>query len=393
MTEAVGVVALSARMMAESARRGGFATTAIDVFGDTDTRAAAKAWWSAGDAQALRLEEDRVVRALEALVREPAVVGWIPGGGFEAAIDMLARCARVAPLLGNRPETFAAVRTARAFFARLAALGIDHPDVAWERPDDARRWLVKDAHGSGGWHIRAATEDRRVSAASARYFQRIHAGVPMSALFVANGEECRVVGINSLIVARRGRLPYVYHGAIGPVPIDDGAMERLCAHIDAIVRSWQLTGLNGIDFLLDTGRIVVLEINPRPTATMMLHDDAVPHGLIRAHVDACRFGRLPDASPTAGHRTLRGHAIVFAEDPVTMTPMLQAALIEPGPIHDVPALGTKTGRGAPFCSVSASGATIESVRVALAARAARVIERVRHLDRAAAVAPGAGGSS
>ena len=378
--ERIAVAAVSARMMAESACRGGFGTSAIDVFGDVDTRAVSDEWRSAGDAANVRIEKEDLVPALEAFGQRPNAIGWVPGGGFEASLDALVAGAEVAPLIGNAPSTFEALRTPREFFARLSALRIPYPDISWELPADRAHWLVKDAASSGGWHIRAVTdEDDAIGPEGRRYFQRLHPGVPMSALFVGNGRAARIVGINALIVERHGSLPYVYHGAIAPIALPPRTFEHVSACVEAIVREWRLVGVNGMDFLIDHGHMAVLEINPRPTATLALHEHRIPHGLMRAHVEACRRGQLP-AVQALDEARLRGQTIVFAQSAVTMTAPMCDRMRALGFVHDIPFVGTTSNPGAPLCSVSAQGESRAHVLTHLAAASADVLRLVQAHD-------------
>jgi predicted ATP-grasp superfamily ATP-dependent carboligase len=385
MADSIAVAALSARMLAESARRGGFATIALDVFGDADTRRAAGAWASIGAAASLRLDADRVAQALVACARSPNFIGWVAGAGFEAVPDALARGAGIARLIGNPPHVIDAIRLPRDFFRRLSGLGIRHPVVAWEAPVDRDGWLRKDARGSGGWHIRparAGDRARRTVDAHA-YYQRVHAGMPMSVLFIADGTSARIVGINELIVRARGARPCVYHGAIGPVAPSERVLRDIRACVESIVREWGLVGLNGVDFLLDEERIVVLEVNARPTATIGLYEEAFPDGAMRAHVEACVKGSLPAEPAVLSTRRLRGHSIVFAVDAVsaferpTCERMLSLAFA-----HDVPSPGTSIPKGAPLCSVSAEGLSAAEVREALDARTRQMLAMVAGTSRA-----------
>ncbi len=387
MADSIAVAALSARMMAESAWRGGYATTALDVFGDADTRRAAHAWTCIGAATSLRLDGDRVADALGACARSRNFIGWVAGAGFEAAPGALARGATIAPLIGNRPDVIDAIRLPRDFFRRLAALGIGHPVVAWEAPADRHGLLRKDARGSGGWHIRYARVRNRAHQKVDEhvYYQRVHAGIPMSALFIANGTRAHIVGINELIVRARGARPYVYHGAIGPVSTGTKVLHDIRACVGAIVREWGLVGLNGIDFLLDDERLVVLEVNARPTATIGLYDETLPRGAMRAHIEACLSGSLElETAFVEDHGRLRGHSIVFADEAVpafereTCERMLALAFA-----HDVPMPGTSIPKGAPLCSVSAEGLSAAEVRAALDARARQVVAMVARVPSAA----------
>jgi predicted ATP-grasp superfamily ATP-dependent carboligase len=389
VTQAIAVAALSARMMAESARRGGFDVTALDLFGDVDTRRAASAWSCVGAPNALRLDADATIRAIAALRTVAGCIGWVAGAGFEATPSLLARCAAIARLIGNPPETVHSVRDPATFFAHLATMDIPHPEIAWRRPAEPGGWLLKDARGSGGWHIRSMDGEDALHpcAQPGTYFQRRQAGRSMSALFLADGRDARLLGINELIVEPHGSLPLVYRGAIGPLAPIPRVARAIGEVVHAIVREWRLVGLNSLDFLLDGERLFVLEVNPRPSASMALYDDVVPRGLMRAHVDACLAGSLSTAMPdrTAG---CRGYSIVFADTALRFPHSMGERWLDLGWCHDIPMPGASIERGGPLCSVSAQGRSVSEVRAELATRARQVLAQLAASSRAPCPEPG-----
>ena len=103
MTErpAIIVVANSARALASSAKRAGFAPLSIDVFGDDDTRetslAAIKLEGGLSDGLAL----DKVARAVETLITAYDPIGLVYGAGFEHQPETIAAIARKTRIFGN----------------------------------------------------------------------------------------------------------------------------------------------------------------------------------------------------------------------------------------------------------------------------------------------------
>jgi predicted ATP-grasp superfamily ATP-dependent carboligase len=260
------------------------------------------------------------------------------------------------------------VRDPRRFFALLQTLGVAFPEVRWQAPTQPRGWLCKDPTGSGGWHIRRAT-DAAVPPPGA-YFQREIAGLPASALFIADGTRSAILGHNELLVTAHGARPFVYRGAIGPIDLPGTLRVRLQAALDRIVAATALRGLGSFDFVCDGERFYALEINPRPSATMALYDADYPQGLLAAHVAACRRRELPAVRQA---RAVRAQAIVFA--PRTVRVARSEALLALG-CRDVPPPGTMVPAGAPLCSVTAAASNAAQVRAELARRADRVIARV-----------------
>ncbi|HKW83633.1 MAG TPA: hypothetical protein VJN68_07735, partial [Burkholderiaceae bacterium] len=180
----LAVAAVSARMLAEAAACDGYGVAALDLFGDADTRRVSRLWRSIGAAGSLQIDEALVLGALHDMKRQSgnAMIGWIPGSGFEGRPELLRAGAQLLPLIGTPADAVRRVRAPTEFFAALGAHAIEHPPVRFDAPADALGWLSKDAHGSGGWHIRHAGAAREsAGAASALYFQRAMSGVPMSA--------------------------------------------------------------------------------------------------------------------------------------------------------------------------------------------------------------------
>jgi predicted ATP-grasp superfamily ATP-dependent carboligase len=356
----IAVAGLSVRALAQSARVGGFAVVGLDVFGDRDTRAACVAWHRIGDAG--RIDPVVFQAALHELGAD--VVGWVPGAGFEAEPALLEAGGDALPCLGLGADVVRRVRSPQAFFAALDRHGIAHPEVAFDADAAGPGWLVKHAGGSGGMQV------RRWPAAQAPdvYWQRARPGLPMSALFLADGERASVIAINRQLVEPVGALPFVYAGAIGPVHVP-GLRARVEAALAALVPEFGVRGLASLDFIAARGEAYVLELNPRPSATMQLHDDACPAGLVRAHLQALA-GTLPALRAGAG---ARGHRIVFAPRTIEVDAAASRALAGLG-AHDVPMPGTRIAAGEPVCGVGASAGGADAALARLAARAQAVLD-------------------
>ena len=118
----------------------------------------------------------------------------------------------------------------------------------------------------------------------------------------------------------------------------------------------------------------ILEVNPRPSASMALHDDRWPGGLVAAHVEASvrrtiRPGRA--AAPCAGD--VRGSCIVYAKKAIRCGDEAGERMLASGWAHDVPNHDAPIRSGAPVCTVSTTGRAVGDVRVALSLRAARIL--------------------
>lgn len=353
MSELVAVAGLSARALAEAARRDGLRVFALDLFGDLDTRAAAEGWAAIGDAQTLQVDASALRDGLHA-ARDRGARRWVAGSGFDGRVELLEAAEAVLPRAGTPLAPWRCVRDPAAFFGVLDSHGIAHPPVRLDHCPAG--WLLKDSGGCGGWHIRVGGDADDGALPQGHYAQQRWPGRPASATFLSNGIDATLLGFNWQIVRPLGDMPFAFHGVIGPVPAPDG----LNAVVRGLAAAFALRGLGSVDLLLDGGRMAVLEVNPRPPASAELY----PAIGLAAHLRACAGGPLP-AAPADG--LVHGRLIVYAPRD------LEASLPRRPWVHDRPADGTPVGRDQPLCTVSADGADDGVVEQCLAARAEAVL--------------------
>ena len=338
----------------------------LDCFADRDTRAFATACRSVVSPRGLRFDQQALLRAARRLAppaRSGLAGGLVYGSGFEGRAGLLDRLARDRPLYGNPPEVVAMVRDPAVFFPLLHRLGIAAPEVRLVAPSRPGGWLVKQPGGAGGAQVRHAAASGPVPGG---YYQRLESGRTLSVLFLADGRRARVLGANrQWTAAARPGLPFLYGGAVGGITLPGPVQRDIRARLDALVAATGLVGLNGLDFILQGDRWLVLEVNPRPTATMELYDPDYPHGLFRWHLRACR-GELP-VRPAAP-RARRAHGVVFAAAPMR----LGVGVSLPRWCRDQPMPGTRFAPGDPVCTVGAAAATAPRALARLRQRCARV---------------------
>ena len=376
--QTIAVAAISARAMAEAAANDGFNVVALDLFGDVDTRRAASRWEPIGTPGSLHIDTASTLAALRRLAEEgeggQPVAGWIAGSGFEGEPGLLEQGAAVLPLIGTAPNAVRRLRDPASFFGFLRTRVMPYPQVLLEPPEDPAGWLMKDAHGCGGWHVRHAPWSVEEPLSSHDYFQREMPGQPMSATFIANGSDVHVLGFNEMTVRPFGARPFVFCGAIGPVRVPENIAMRVIEIARALTAEFELRGLCSLDFMRDGNAIGVLEVNPRPPASMSLYrpPPGVP-GLMQAHLRACLHGELPAMPP---HRQdIEGIEIVFAPRPMQLDGPAARELAEWPGIRDIPGAGQRFDIDDPLCTLTASGATADEVR----SRLGESRERLLHL--------------
>jgi predicted ATP-grasp superfamily ATP-dependent carboligase len=360
---AVLIAAASGRALAGSARRGGYAPLVADFFCDQDTVALARSHVRIDHGLAHGMNEDRLIAALGSLAAPEEPIGVVWGSGFEDRPALLARIAERWRLLGNGAQTVAQVKDPAIFAALCGQCGIPHPQISVTPPAEPDGWLAKRGGGAGGVHIANATDTETF--AGRRYFQRRVRGVPVSALFLADGRRAVTIGLSTQWCAPAPARPFRYGGAVRPAVLAPGVADALNDAVQRLAQAIPLIGLNSADFLVDGGEFSLLEINPRPGATLDVFEPE-EQSLFALHIAACE-GNLGSAPP----RLVGAHAaaIVYAERDIAAFPALEW----PAWTADRPHSGTAIEAGEPLCTVSATAPTAAAAKSLVDARLATVL--------------------
>lgn len=365
----VAIVGVTARSLAEAARRSPcFAQSrlvALDWFADRDLLAAADSAEAVPTRRSGGFAGRALLRAVRRLVPERSLL--VTGSGFESRLALLARLGAEYRLAGNAPAVLARVKDPAQFFSVVAQLGIAHPEIAREVPDNARGdWLLKRIGGAGGGHIRPAGREGMVPVGS--YAQRKVEGRPVSIAFLSDGTRIEPVGFTEQWPNPAPRRPFRYGGAALPAMLPAATAERLTEWSLRLAREFGLVGLSSVDFLVEGERALLLEVNPRPGATLDLLDRARP-GLFEAHVEAC-FGRLwlPPIVPGPARAT----CVLYAD----LGPAVIGIEDWPAWAADLPHAGSTIPADGPICTLFGEGPDAASARACAERRAAAVVERL-----------------
>jgi uncharacterized protein len=363
------LVSVSARMLAELARGEGHDVVALDRFGDLDLQRLCPS---------VSIPRDlgghggmaELVHAAEGIAAD----GVVYGAGLENRPDLVACLATGRTLLGCAPQTLRRVRDPAVLGSSLRSAGLAYPRTfsaaeAPARADRTRRWLRKPVRGGGGRGVRAWRGGRLGDGVVVQ--ERV-AGRSCSAAAVADGRSAALLGVSEQLVGRRtlGARGYTWCGNVAPPRLP--AVERraladaaraICAHLAA---AFGLRGLFGVDLVWDGAQAWVVEVNPRPTAS--LETLAAVHGVrpFTAHLEACA-GRLRAIATAQSPAGAAGKAVLYA------TRDVRAPDTREWPdrgIRDVPHPGEPIAAGHPICTLVATGRSAEAVLADLEARAA-----------------------
>ncbi len=349
------IAAIAGRMLATSARRGGYEIAVLDLFNDLDTRLIATCSEKvSGHEQGLaRFSGHALLEAASRLAPGNAYPGLVYGSGFEDDTVLLNELAQDRHLYGNSIATINAIKDPRLFFALLKKWAVPHPEISLTRPSQTDGWLVKKIGGSGGAHVTGAAQNSSDSAN--HYYQRFIEGKNYSVSFLADRERALIIGFNEPWTVALGDWPYCYLGAINHARLPRATMQSIQRNLDAIVSDTSLVGLNGMDFILRGDDYFVIEINPRPSGTLDLYDGDCPEGLFHWHVKA-DDGELPQR--LFDRETSRAHAVVYTMQPLKLNRDVQW----PTWCSDIPERGSCFQARMPVCMVHAEGTDYEQVK-------------------------------
>jgi uncharacterized protein len=363
--QAIIVAGYSARALASSAKRAGFVPLSIDVFGDDDTREMSSASVKLDGGLSDGLTLHKVAGAVEMLISAYHPIGLVYGAGFEHQPETIAAIARKTRVFGNEAETLKRAKDPLALAGLCAAIGVPHPQIALAPPNEPGLWLMKRRGGAGGAHIVAAASSSAVSPDS--YFQRRVAGKSISALFLASGKKADIIGLSMQWTAPTPASPFRYGGAAGPIDIGAAQAKTIARSIASITSALGLVGLNSADFLVSADASWLIDINPRPGATLDVFegDDGA---LFACHVAACD-GRL---TPFMSGLPFKAAEVVYAPHEI----VLHKERDWPDWVADRPSTGTRIAAGDPLCTTLASGATVDLARICANERGRKIIALV-----------------
>ncbi|WP_137718182.1 ATP-grasp domain-containing protein [Methylobacillus flagellatus] len=384
------IAAISALALTQLAVAAGYRVTVIDAYADEDTRALAE--------QVLTVSCDE--RGFEAAAFAAALIqldsssmtGMVYGSGFEARPDLLELAQAFLPVLGNGADVVRRCKQPQHFFPLLQSLGLPYPPTrlpeansqAWSaiKPAAGDAWLYKRGGGCGGLHVQPA--DTVPGMAGDAYLQRKLAGRTLSLLFVADGHDMQPVGVHAQWLSPGAHAPYRYGGAVSLNQERPACYPALLQAAQTLTRALGLRGLNGIDVIehgplaaeLETGSgafprrhaeagFHLLELNPRPTATVTLYPaQSDQPDLFSLHIAACQGVLLTAPSCSAVH----AHAVVYAVHAVT----IPAGLRWPPWVSDIPSAGACIAADSPLCSVHASADDAAAARALVQQRLAEM---------------------
>jgi methenyltetrahydromethanopterin cyclohydrolase len=328
-------------MLAQAAKNAGLTPLVIDLFADLDTQT-----YAADFKQIPALTTEYLAHAVDYFIAHYAVTQVIVGSGFEQHPESLYYLHSRLTLLGNSPDTFMQLQNKANFFAVLNRLNIPYPKTSFIQPNNIQDWLIKPTQGQGGVGIQRC-RNTNLSLDSKVYWQKYQAGSPHSVLFLANGQQVQVIGFNTQWTTRLSDSEeFIFSGIINHCALAETHKIQIINWLTKLVPAFKLTGLNSMDFMHTNGNSTVLEINPRPPASMQLYDA----DLLREHIMTASPSKdwqsCLQPPPQSGYT---GYQIIYAKQDIRIP---DGYIWENGTM-DIPAAEAMCKTGQPICSIIA----------------------------------------
>jgi len=355
------IVGFSTRAIAESAARAGLDVVTLDCFGDRDQQALV-------ENTSLRRDHDLAYSAdgLAEVGRGMRADALVYTSNLENHPQTIVDLSRGRELLGNGPDVLRQVRDWGVLRAFCSEADVPFAETLLAREEGqaqaGKRYLRKPVRSGGGhgiepWDGSPLDEGRML--------QAVVDGLPASAAFVADGVQSRLIGVTEQLIGRTalGALGFTWCGNMLPVDVPS---EQRCVLWDKIAeiasrltRRFGLTGVNGIDVIIARGEHgdplpILVEVNPRYTASMELIERARDLPIAALHIEAVRHGVPTEltAEPLGAHAGFYGKAIVYARSAVVI-PETSGWMERDR--RDVPYPGERIKAGHPVCTVFAKG--------------------------------------
>jgi uncharacterized protein len=363
------IIANSAGLLARAAVAGNYHPLVIDAYGDQDTLA------SALDYRRLHYIDNKIEAAsLFATLQDfddlygPLPILW--GSGWEASAHILAALSATREVLGSPFRALSALANPTWYsrsppgqcLRRFRTTRKPQPASTLFAPalfesDTQRDMLVKARARAGGHAVCTVAGERFLS--SRQFFQVRLAGRSISALCVADGKTCSILGWSEHVQLQRNtQWPFRYSGAVtmSALPDERGLREEL----RVTAKKLGLVGLFGCDFIENrNGDLSLVDLNPRPPATTPLH---------LAQADIINVHLHPNHEVFA-HQQAAATAVVYADIPIRITKKIDW----PSWTSDIPNEERTYCSGEPLCTLWVSAVDTRSAEALLRVRLSKLM--------------------
>jgi hypothetical protein len=391
--------------MAQSCRYLNIPVWAVDQFADSDCRAVAN-----------RITQKELQDVtIDDFPREMSLV-FLPGGGTENYASLAEQLAHSFSWCGLRGQALRAIRDPECLFPIANQCGLKIPKTFFfsgktKKSDleqmgfenlHPHQWLWKSSDRGGGLGVSdIETWDvlkYLLTIQADGYLQeKIAADAFGATIILSQQGEPEWIGASRLLTAgnplpnslrsdnarknhehnhpplsRRTDYPYLFGGAIGPVPLPQTVIDRLLSFAKQCYQHFGIKGWFQVDFMLNQQHEVwLLEINPRWSATMEIYERIRGRSLVSPHLKAWGIETVEHSFPKPIPHPLFLKYVVYAASTFTWTAsesekasdINRKAIDAIGwpTLADLPQENTTFETGMPILTILTSGSNLEDI--------------------------------
>jgi len=362
----VMIVGACARAAAQSAHQAGYQVVSVDLFADSDTCQVATC-------ESLLNYPDGIPEFVSKYAPDAVCIT----GALENYPSILGQLKDLSWLLAPPVSAITTIRSPFQFKALLQASGFLFPDITEDRVPPHGIWIAKPYLSAAGHHIHAVTKDTECP--TGYYLQQFVSGRPMSVSYLLQQDSTTILGTSQLTQGEEsGKREFQFYGAI-TCPL--AQHHRLLLDLGNLLRKIGLRGLTGVDFMLtDENHLIILEVNPRYTATMELYEHRWEQSLMALHVSA--FQDTDMVAVESSSSAVAGKQIIYANQSVVITKELMSQFLDLAADHDldladIPHHGTSIRCGQPILTLLGTDQDGDSLKQRLRMAGSSILQHIQ----------------
>ena len=160
---------------------------------------------------------------------------------------------------GNNFETIKKIKS-ESFFEELQKQKINFPSVS-KQPKKNGKWLIKEYQSFGGTRVKPYKESQYINKKS--YLQKFIQGDLISVQFFVEDKNIEVLTICEQVITNSKKGLFLIKSLITK-KISINLSKKIYSLTKKICKTFSLKGINNLDLILQSNKIFLLEINPRP---------------------------------------------------------------------------------------------------------------------------------
>ena len=216
-----------------------------------------------------------------------------------------------------------------------------------------KQFILKPLQGSGGYDINLLNNDNCIEFNDREFIlQEYVTGINLSSSVLSTESDVRTVVNSRLLTVDdfEKNESFIYVGNILPLTEEsimenvkdiDMINEEMKTTSENLIRKFNLTGSNGVDYILNENGLYVIELNPRIQGTFECVERAFGINMLDAHIRACK-GEIMEM-PKAKYYSYK--KIIYSPTRMKYSP------IDLDNIYDLPHVGSITEKQEPLLTI------------------------------------------